>query len=179
MKYAAFLRGINVGGKNIVKMDELRQLLSEAGLQNVKTYIQSGNIIFDSIEDEITIVNIISKAFIERFGFESCVIVRGEAEISKIISSIPFSDSEIRRAEDNMPDAEHLYVFLSNDMITTDFADIKQSDDKFYISEREIYFLSFGSIRNSKAAAAFFKQSAAFTSRNLKTLLKISELMSQ
>ena len=47
IKYVALLRGINVGGNNIIKMDELKQIFEEIGFSGVKTYIQTGNVIFD------------------------------------------------------------------------------------------------------------------------------------
>ncbi len=50
MKYVAFLRGINVGGKNKVKMETLREVFSSLGFENVKTYINSGNVIFETVE---------------------------------------------------------------------------------------------------------------------------------
>lgn len=50
--YIAFLKGINVGGKNIIKMADLKQHLAATGLNNVKTYIQSGNVLFDSEQEE-------------------------------------------------------------------------------------------------------------------------------
>ena len=52
IKYVALLRGINVGGNNIIKMDELKKIFEEIGFSNVKTYIQTGNVIFDDTEKD-------------------------------------------------------------------------------------------------------------------------------
>ena len=75
MKYAALFRGINVGGKNIVKMADLRQLLWDLGLGKVQTYLQSGNAVFESALEEITLRDKIQDGFAERFGFESIVLI--------------------------------------------------------------------------------------------------------
>jgi uncharacterized protein (DUF1697 family) len=52
MKYVAFLRGINVGGKNKIKMETLREVFASLGFHNVKTYINSGNVIFETAETD-------------------------------------------------------------------------------------------------------------------------------
>lgn len=57
MKYVAMFRGINVGGKNVVKMDDLKQLFLDLGLFKIKTYIQSGNVVFETILDEASLQN--------------------------------------------------------------------------------------------------------------------------
>ena len=65
--YFAFLRGINVSGQKLIKMTDLAKIFSDAGFSNVKTFIQSGNVIFDSVEPDVKIVEmnldrILSKA---------------------------------------------------------------------------------------------------------------------
>ena len=71
MKYVVLFRGINVGGKNIVKMNDLKQLLLDLELKNVQTYVQSGNAVLDSDLDETSLQNKICDGFVKRFGFES------------------------------------------------------------------------------------------------------------
>ena len=68
MKYVALFRGINVGGKNIVKMADLRQLLLDLGLSKVKTYIQSGNAFFETPLSEDDLLEKIRTGFSGRFG---------------------------------------------------------------------------------------------------------------
>ena len=69
MKYVAFLRGINVGGKNKVKMETLREILSAQGFENVKTYINSGNVIFETDKtDDLKLAGQIEKAIEKEFG---------------------------------------------------------------------------------------------------------------
>lgn len=90
MKFVALLRGINVGGNNIIKMSDLQAVFEKSGYTNVKTYIQSGNVIFDSREtdkEKITthIETILSKAF----HYTAKVVVRSQKEMVRIIAEVP------------------------------------------------------------------------------------------
>ena len=93
-KFIALLKGINVGGHKKVPMAELRQLLTKEGLQNVQTYIQSGNVIFDSIDNARMIEDKIQKDIHSHFGFEVSVIVKMGDEIQSIFSACPFSNEK-------------------------------------------------------------------------------------
>jgi uncharacterized protein (DUF1697 family) len=90
-KYAAFLRGINVGGHKTVPMKELKKAFESLGHQNVKTLLASGNVLFDA--PETTRVELTQKisAYLEKtFGIEIGVLVRTRAEIQKLTDSAPF-----------------------------------------------------------------------------------------
>ena len=77
MKYVALLRGINVGGKNKLKMETLREICSGLGFENVKTYINSGNVIFDARRSENKkIAAKIAKAIEKEFSISISVMVR-------------------------------------------------------------------------------------------------------
>lgn len=90
-KYVVFLRGINVGGKNIIKMEVLRSFFSSLGFQNVKTYIQSGNIFFDSASTNIDLLTKkIESGLLKEFGSEIKVMIRTEDDMQKIIKLNPF-----------------------------------------------------------------------------------------
>jgi len=180
LRYVAFFRGINVGGKNIVKMLDLRTLFTDLGLQNVRTYIQSGNVIFSSDTEQHLLAPLLEKAFEKRFGFQSAVVIRSDAEIERIIDPLPFGAAEIEQARNEDPDVEHTYVYLSNDTI-----DIKKVSgsfasydgrDRYHITDREIYILCFQSIRDSKLAASLMKIHQPLTARNLKTIERISSM---
>ena len=115
MKYVALFRGINVGGKNIVKMQNLKQLLLDLGFQQVNTYIQSGNVAFEAALEEAPLRDRIHTAFSECFGFESDVILRSMDELDTLVDRLPFSAEQIAKAEAADPQVEHLYVyFLAN-----------------------------------------------------------------
>ena len=89
MTYIALLRGINVGGKAKIAMSDLRQCLTEAGLKDVRTYIQSGNVVFNASLTSTELVNIIERAIMEQFGFEVPTAVFAERQWHKIIQAAP------------------------------------------------------------------------------------------
>lgn len=183
MKYVAFFRGINAGGKNKVKMNDLKQLFYNCGFREVKTYIQSGNVIFESDMDRDLLPDTILRAFSGRFGFQSDVILRSGAEISEMISALPFTKEQIEEAEAKTPGVAHLYIFMSNDVIGYTANEVEalrrayQGDDELCLGKREFYLLCSRSIRGSKLAAALPKLDASLTSRNWKTMLKINALI--
>ena len=90
-KYVAFLRGINVGGKKLIKMTDLAGVFTSLGLQDVRTYIQSGNVIFDSTDtDANALSNKIEKKIHKSFGHEVPVLLRTLAELEAILKHNPF-----------------------------------------------------------------------------------------
>lgn len=181
MRYAAFFRGLNVGGKNRIKMADLRNLFSDCGYQNVATYIQSGNVIFETDEDPKQLTDKITRCFNDRFGFESPVVLRSAEAFTALLAQLPFSEEEIQQAAAQMPEVEHLYVFLADRDL--DPAALKAlvasyaSEDQLRAGKQEIYLLCAGSIRNSKLAGALAKLDTPLTSRNLRTLHKMQELL--
>lgn len=91
IKYIAFLRAINVGGRKLIKMEELRGVFARAGFKNVKTYIQSGNVIFDAAETNTnSLVEKIEKMLHKAFGHDVTVILRTMAELEDILRRNPF-----------------------------------------------------------------------------------------
>jgi uncharacterized protein (DUF1697 family) len=92
MKYAAFLRGINVGGNTQIKMEELRRVFASFGFRNVRTLLNSGNVIFEAAEtDAPTLAHGIERTLEQAFGFKSDVILRTAEEIQAIVASEPFA----------------------------------------------------------------------------------------
>ena len=88
--YISMLRGINVSGQNIIKMTELKMLYESLHLINVTTYIQSGNIVFQSrSNDPLSISTSIEKAIVKSFGFPVTVVLRRPAEFRKVINRFP------------------------------------------------------------------------------------------
>lgn len=134
--YVAFLRGINVGGHNRMKMDELRTVLESAGLENVETYIQSGNVVFEAAEtEEGALREAIHDAIEDRFGYDVPVLVRTRAELADIVASLPF----------DVPGSEgvrHYVTFL--DEAPTDeqaeaLLDAKHEAESFVVDGRAVY----------------------------------------
>lgn len=88
-KYVALLRGINVGGKKKVEMKQLRVVFEALGLENVQTYINSGNVIFETKKASNSLVKKIEAALAEKFGFEILVVLRDQKNIEQLVAKIP------------------------------------------------------------------------------------------
>jgi uncharacterized protein (DUF1697 family) len=92
--FIAFLRGINVGGTGLLPMKELAGLCSGLGFQAIRTYIQSGNVIFESSLSEDAVRSCLEKALAVRMGKKIAVMVRTPAELRLILSHNPFQSQE-------------------------------------------------------------------------------------
>lgn len=93
--YIALLRGINVGGNKIIKMLDLKAMFQALGFANVRTYIQSGNVVFENDEGSVGLLSgVIERQIHEVFGFEVSVIIRTLAEMENVIANDPFQLSE-------------------------------------------------------------------------------------
>jgi uncharacterized protein (DUF1697 family) len=90
MKYVALLRGINVGGNNRIKMEQLRACFEAGGFQQVMTYIQSGNVIFES-EDENRerLTREIEESLSQTFNYTARIVLRSYMEIQKVVKEAP------------------------------------------------------------------------------------------
>ena len=182
MKYVALFRGINVGGKNVVKMDDLKRLLIDLGLREVRTYIQSGNAVFETPLDEPRLRNAIRMGFSQRFGFESDAIVRSADELDELIDRFPISAEEIAGAQAADPDVEHLYVYFLNDPPEQAQIDAilegHGDPDILRAGARELYLLCHQSVRKSKLAMRVAKAFDSATVRNWNTVNKLRGLCS-
>lgn len=102
-RYVALLRGINVGGKNLIRMPDLKRCFEEMGFADVVTYIQSGNVIFaagDAAGDRAGLVQRIEAGLAERFRYDASVVLRTRDELRAVVESAPpgfGSDPELRR----------------------------------------------------------------------------------
>ncbi|MDQ7094036.1 DUF1697 domain-containing protein [Desulfosporosinus sp. PR] len=177
--YVALLRGINVGGKNKVKMADLKLAFEEIGLSKVQTYIQSGNVLFESPETEEALCRQIENKLEAEFGFHIPVILRTLTELERIIENCPFAAEEVGEAE-AASKAESLYVGLliqppSQERIEQ-LSVYESRTDKFNIVGRDIYLLFHNSIRDSKLANNLNKLNVLATTRNWKTLNKLVQL---
>lgn len=105
-KYVAFLRAVNVGGHNRIKMDDLKKLFVSIGYKNIETVIQSGNVIFESSEKNLkTITNKIENKLNEFMKKEIKVFVRTHSELAKIVKENPFGKTKA-------DDVVRTYVFF-------------------------------------------------------------------
>lgn len=90
MKYVALIRGINVGGKSVVKMADLKKVFEKLGFTNVVTYINSGNVIFETKEsDSKNLSKVIEQNLTKYFKFDLRIVLVSEKELNSVIKSVP------------------------------------------------------------------------------------------
>ncbi len=90
MRFLALLRGVNVGGRNPVSMAQLRACLEQLHLKNVSTYIQSGNVLFESSQkNPLQLSGVIENALTREFGFPSTVVVVSESQLERVTTQAP------------------------------------------------------------------------------------------
>lgn len=93
--FVALLRGINVSGQKIIKMDDLKKLLTHIGFINVRTYIQSGNIVFESSEQQADLIeHTIAAAITGQYGFDVPVLVLRASDLVNIAGSNPLANED-------------------------------------------------------------------------------------
>ncbi len=135
--YIALLRGINVGGKTPVKMGDLVEAINELNFKNVRTYVQSGNVVFQTAASStIKLEETIKQKMLEAFGFEIAVRARSAQQFANLISANPFV-----KKFPGQPDKLHV-TFLSKapDKKTLAGLDMqKLNDEEFRIIGEEIF----------------------------------------
>jgi len=90
-RYVAFLRGINVSGQKLIKMEDLRSYMEMPGITDVATYIQSGNVLFTSDEvDEDILRKRIEKQLEQKLGYKVVAIIRMIRELQNVVRNMPF-----------------------------------------------------------------------------------------
>jgi uncharacterized protein (DUF1697 family) len=169
--YIALFRGINVGGSNILPMNELVTVLEKIGARNVKTYIQSGNAIFQGEEPNASLLsNKISAAVKKSHGFEPQVLLLELEQMEKAVESNPFPEAE------SEPKALHLY-FLAAVPENPDFdtlESIKSNRERFALKDGVFYLHAPEGIGRSKLAAKTERLlGVSATARNWRTICKI------
>jgi uncharacterized protein (DUF1697 family) len=170
----AILRGINVGGKRKMLMADLKALCENLGWKEVRTYIQSGNIIFKSEAENQGLEQSLEKAILDEFGFDVPVIVRNVEEFQASIEKNPFYNQEA--------DINKLHLtFLKEKPLEEDLKQIRVHSfepDKFTIDNQDAFIYCEGKYHESKLTNNFFekKLKVGATTRNWKTVLKLLEL---
>lgn len=175
----ALLRGINVGGHNKIKMAELRQVFETLGFGRVQTYIQSGNVLFESDDSEQSLIKRIQGEIEKVFGFSINVVIRTAVELEWITTNCPFTEEAVAEAEITS-EGESLYVSLLQDKPSQEGIDglgtYKSDNEEFLIEGREVYLLFRRGVRNAKLANNLQRLDVPSTMRNWKTINKLSML---
>lgn len=173
--FIAFLRGMNLG-KRIVKMDELKAIFSSLKFENVRTYIASGNVIFDATEnDEKKLTAKIEKALKEALGYEVFVMLRSEKELAKILKDNPFGD-----VTDGMGQYINFFAETPPAKVAKEIEKESIPTEQVKFKGREMYMLFYCKMSDSE----FFKKNTyekslgmKATNRNLNTPTKIMALI--
>lgn len=172
--YIALLRGINVSGHKKIKMSELKTMFEMLGCSNVQTYIQSGNVVFES-ENPKELESKISAKIQEVFGFEVSVLCRTAEEMEAVITRNPY-------AETTGFEAEKLYVtFLqetpSEEKLTA-LQTLTFEPEIYSVSGREIYVYCTNGYGKTKLDNSIFerKLKVKATTRNWRTINKLIEM---
>jgi len=164
--YIVLLRGINVGGKNLVPMKELVKVLEEGQYQHVKTYIQSGNIVLQSQERPENIASLIQ----ESFGMEPAVHVLDVSEFEAAVANNPFES----------PKGKDIHFYFCQDAPRIDTVKLEryQSDSEDWHCEGKVFYLfAPDGIGRSKLVANLEScLGVAATGRNLNTIEKLREM---
>jgi len=168
--YIAMLRGINVSGHNIIKMERLRACFAALGLANVKTYVQSGNVVFEAAQDAAGVLSgKIAQKILSDFGYSVPVLLKTFKEMEKIIKRNPFLKA---------PGIDHskLHVtFLAAEpppMALEKLQPLAEKPERLHITGREIYLYCPNGYGNTKLSntAIEKKLSVGATTRNWKTV---------
>lgn len=159
----AFLRGINVGGNSLLAMSELGAICEGAGFKNVRTYIQSGNVLFESELSETFLVNELQQALLEKKQMELSVMVRTINELEAVISHNPFPNKN----------NSQVGVMFFADTVPQNLIEgmFCPGREEVVISGREIFIYYPDGMGRSKLK--FPKTSQKGTIRNINTITKL------
>ena len=172
--YIAMLRGINLGSRKRVAMADLRGLFEELGAKDVRTYLQSGNVVFRSGKREGELGRAVEKAIRTSLGLDVTVVLRTKAQLAKVVAKNPFVRSGTETT------ALHV-TFLAEKPSAgrvRALADPSKGADRFEVAGREVYLECPSGYGKSKLQNAFFekKLGVAATTRNWRTVTSLAEL---
>jgi uncharacterized protein (DUF1697 family) len=174
VKQIVLLRGVNVGGRNRVPMPALREALEAAGLEDVVTYVQSGNIVLSSNAKPDALAREVEAVIADSFELEVVVVVRTRAELAKVVRRDPFGA---------VADREKLYQvsFCAEKpakQALDKLAEGAAEGERLLLDGREIYAWFPHGVGRSKLAAQLSKQrlGTVVTARNWTTVKKLLAL---
>lgn len=169
--YIGLLRGVNVGGNKMIRMSDLKSICESLGLKNVRTYLQSGNVVFSGKRGGL------EEAIREATGVETKVIVRTPAEMRAVVESNPFPEKAQREP------SRLLVYFLDQPLTAEGEAALRSTaagGDEVHVAGREVYVYFGSGVAGSKLMALLTgkKLGAAATGRNWNTVTALLRLAS-
>ena len=167
------LRGVNVAGHKRLKMSELVELYASLGFANVRTYIQSGNVVFSHLQkDESVLAHRIHGAMKTKLGLDVTVFLRTPEELDRVIKKNPFIGNDHSRMHVT-------FLYTKPVRVPTDEIDaVAAEGEKFSIQEREVCLLLPNGQGKTKLSNGFFEKifRVPATTRNWNTVLALLEL---
>jgi len=178
VRYIAILRGINVGTGRKVPMADLKKLCDNMGLQNVQTYIQSGNVVFEMPQPKSVseLETRLQQAFTEAFGFDIPVFIRTDREWAESIAQNPFLK------EENV-DIDRLHLTCLKEIPSQELVAktkmFQYLPDRYEIIGKDVFIFCAAGYGTSKLVNSFFesKLKTPATTRNWKTVMKLHEMV--
>jgi uncharacterized protein (DUF1697 family) len=172
--WIAFFRGINVGGRHIVPMQELRDLLSARGCSDVCSYIQSGNLVFRHNEaDAVRLAAKIATLVVKEYGFEPGVMLLDPKQLGNAVLANPFPQAA------GNPASLQLF-FLAESPPSPDMDGVSQdqsANEAFHLQDKVFYLFAPDGIGRSKLASRVERHlDVSATARNLRTARKVLAL---
>ena len=169
-RYVALLRGINVGGRTKVAMDDLRRLFGELGHGNVTTYIQSGNVLFDAGGPAAGIAAGVEERIAADLGLSVTVILRSATELEQVVAGNPFGG--------RVADESKLHVTFLARRPTAAVEAPAGVADELVVAGREVYLHCPDGYGRTKLDNAFFERRLGVpaTTRNWRTVCKLRAL---
>lgn len=177
MRYVALLRGINVGSHNRIAMPALREALERVGFEDVKTYVQSGNVVLGSSAKPETVRRKVEKVLGGEFGLDVAVVVRSRAELSAVARRNP-----LRKIATDPK--RYQVTFLSAKLpakVVRELEDTAAGGERVVVSGREVYAWHPATIARSKLWAKLAGKSLGVdaTSRNWSTVEALLALLGE
>jgi uncharacterized protein (DUF1697 family) len=170
--YIAMLRGINVNGQKMIRMTDLKTILTDFDLKNIRTYIQSGNLVFEYPEiDQKVLARLIEQKIWQHYKFEVPVIIRNRTELLKIVEKNPF----LKRNEDiNRLHVTFLDIEPQSDLVKKT-NETERGSDEFEVIGKEVFLFCTNGYGNTKLNNTFFEKKfkVKATTRNWKTVLRL------
>ncbi|MDI9342454.1 MAG: DUF1697 domain-containing protein [Sediminibacterium sp.] len=177
--YIAILRGINVSGKNLIRMEALRTSLNDLGFKNTRTYIQSGNIVFKYKKtDPAILISIISQLLKTQYKLEVPVLVLDTSLLQSTVNANPFLPERIE-------ETSFLHVtFLSEIPSVNVLKSVKKPQSavgEFVIKKQAVYLYCPEGYGNTKLTNTFFEKqlNVTATTRNWKTVMTLLEMVNE
>ena len=171
--YIALLRGINVSGHKKILMAALRVLFEKLGFENVRTYIQSGNVIFQTKEENLSnIEDRIKDQILKQYDFEVPILIKTRKELQSIVNNCPFAQEKMEKSHFTL-----LFTPPIKELIH-ETNKVNYPNEEFSITNNCIYFYCSTGYARVKCNGNFFekKLKVTFTSRNYRTMMKLIEL---